>query len=81
VPAGAVRHDPCEVRAKVTLLLSDADVRAVCDIGAMTATLEEALRNEAKGPGPQLPERLNLAYGENFLRLMPAILPEAAFSA
>ena len=61
----------------MTLLLSDADVRAVCDIGAMTATLEEALRNEAKGPGPQLPERLNLAYGENFLRLMPAILPEA----
>jgi ornithine cyclodeaminase/alanine dehydrogenase len=61
----------------VTLLLSDADVRAVCDIGAMTVTLEEVLRNEAKGPGPQLPERLNLAYGEQFLRLMPAILPEA----
>jgi alanine dehydrogenase len=61
----------------VTLLLSDADVRAVCDIGAMTVTLEETLRNEAKGSGAQLPERLNLAHGDQFLRLMPAILPEA----
>jgi alanine dehydrogenase len=61
----------------VTLLLSDRDVRAVCDIGAMVTFLDDALRKEAKGPGAQLPERLNLAHGNKFLRVMPALLPEA----
>jgi alanine dehydrogenase len=61
----------------VTLLLSDRDVRSVCDIGAMVTALELGLRKEAKGAGPQLPERLNIAHGEVFLRVMPALLPEA----
>jgi alanine dehydrogenase len=61
----------------VTLLLSDHDVRALCDIGGMVNSLDEALRKEAKGPGPVLPERLNLGHGEVFLRVMPAMLPEA----
>jgi hypothetical protein len=33
----------------VTLLLSDSDVRAICDVGALTAYIEHALRKEAKG--------------------------------
>lgn len=61
----------------VTLLLRDADVRAVCDIGSMAVFLDQALRKEAKGSGAQLPERLNLAHGNVFLRVMPALLPEA----
>ena len=61
----------------MTLLLRDGDVRAVCDIGSMAAFLDQALRKEAKGVGAQLPERLNLAHGNVFLRVMPALLPEA----
>lgn len=61
----------------MTLLLSDGDVRAVCDIGAMVTYLDEGLRKEAKGVGAQLPERLNLGHGHVFLRVMPALLPEA----
>jgi ornithine cyclodeaminase/alanine dehydrogenase-like protein (mu-crystallin family) len=61
----------------LTLLLSDGEVRAACDIGAMVPYLEAALRKEAKGPGPRLPERVNLAHGPVFLRVMPALLPES----
>ena len=61
----------------MTLLLRDSDVRAVCDIGSMVTYLDQALREEAKGSGAQLPERLNLAHGPVFLRVMPALLPEA----
>ena len=61
----------------MTLLLSDRDVRAVCDIGGMVTFLDDALRQEAKGPGAQLPERMNIAHGNKFLRVMPALLPEA----
>jgi alanine dehydrogenase len=61
----------------VTLLLRDTDVRAVCDIGSLAAFLDQALRKEAKGVGVELPERLNLAHGSVFLRVMPALLPEA----
>jgi alanine dehydrogenase len=61
----------------VTLLLRDSDVRGVCDIGSMVTFLDQALRKEAKGAGAYLPERLNLAHGPVFLRVMPALLPEA----
>jgi alanine dehydrogenase len=61
----------------VTLLLSDADVRAVCDIGGMVNTLDLALLREAKGTGVILPERVNIGYNDVFLRVMPALLPEA----
>ena len=58
----------------VTLLLSDSDVRAICDVGALAAYIEEdALRlMEAKGSGAQLPERMNLGHGSVFLRVMPS---------
>ena len=61
----------------MTLLLSDSDVRALCDIGLMTGYLDQALRKEAKGSGAEIPERLNLAHGSVFLRVMPALLPES----
>ena len=61
----------------MTLLLRDSDVRAVCDIGSMVTFLDQALRKEAKGAGARVPERLNLAHGSVFLRVMPALLPEA----
>jgi alanine dehydrogenase len=61
----------------MTLLLSDSDVRAVCDIGAMVQYLNDAMRAEAKGAGPLLPERMNLAQNGTFLRVMPAVLPQA----
>jgi ornithine cyclodeaminase/alanine dehydrogenase-like protein (mu-crystallin family) len=43
----------------------------------MVEALQEGLRKEAKGPGPVLPERLNLGYNDVFLRVMPVLLPEA----
>jgi ornithine cyclodeaminase/alanine dehydrogenase-like protein (mu-crystallin family) len=61
----------------VTLVLRDSDVRAVCDIGSLVTFLDQALRKEAKGTGAHVPERLNLAHGSVFLRVMPALLPEA----
>ena len=61
----------------VTLLLSDSDVRAICDVGALAAYIEDALRKEAKGSRAQLPERMNLGHGSVFLRVMPAVLPES----
>ena len=62
----------------VTLLLSDSDVRAICDVGALAAYIEDALRKEAKGSRAQLPERMNLGHGSVFLRVMPAVLPETS---
>jgi ornithine cyclodeaminase/alanine dehydrogenase-like protein (mu-crystallin family) len=61
----------------VTLLLSDHDVRALCNIGDMVNALDLALLKEAKGPGVVLPERVNIAHNDVFLRVMPALLPEA----
>ena len=61
----------------MTLLLSDSDVRAICDVGALAAYIEDALRKEAKGSRAQLPERMNLGHGSVFLRVMPAVLPES----
>ncbi len=61
----------------MTLLLSEHDVRAVCDMGELVNALEDGLRKEAKGPGARLPDRTNLGYEHVFLRVMPALLPEA----
>ena len=61
----------------MTWLLSDRDVRALCDMRGMVDALADGLRKEAKGPGSVLPERLNLAYQDVFLRVMPVMLPEA----
>jgi ornithine cyclodeaminase/alanine dehydrogenase-like protein (mu-crystallin family) len=62
----------------VTLLLSDSDVRAICDVGSMAAYIEHGLRKEAKGGRARLPGRLNLAHAGVFLRVMPALLPESS---
>ena len=72
----AIPTDELEGVSDLTLLLSDNDVRQVCNIAALVTALEHGLREEAKGPGSKLPERMNLNYGDNFLRLMPAMLPE-----
>jgi alanine dehydrogenase len=61
----------------LTLLLSDSDVRSICDVSGLVAFMDQALRKEAKGSGAHLPERMNLAHGSVFLRVMPAMLPEA----
>jgi len=61
----------------VTCLLSDREVRALCNMGGMINALEEGLRKEAKGPGPVIPNRVNIGHNSTFLRVMPVLLPEA----
>jgi ornithine cyclodeaminase/alanine dehydrogenase-like protein (mu-crystallin family) len=60
----------------VTLLIGDDEVRALCEVPGLVDAMEAALSREAKGAGTIAPERLNLAFDENFLRVMPALLPE-----
>jgi len=60
----------------VTVILSDKDVREIADMPAVVRALDRGLRAEA-GSGAVLPERMNLAFGETMLRVMPAILPGA----
>jgi ornithine cyclodeaminase/alanine dehydrogenase-like protein (mu-crystallin family) len=57
-------------------LLSDVDVRAVCQISDLVLTLDDALRKESKGSGAIMSQRVNLGRGDSFLRVMPAFLPE-----
>lgn len=61
----------------MTLLISDDEVRSLCDIGDMVNALDLALLQEAKGSGVVLPERVNLGFDDVFFRVMPALLPEA----
>lgn len=60
----------------VSLLLSDADVRAALDYRELTDSIEAALRAEAAGAAV-VPARLNLEYSEAWLRVMPAMVPSA----
>lgn len=57
----------------MTLLLSDDDVRAACDIAAMVKSMESGLLG-ACGAGFVMPPRANLATSDTFLRVMPAIM-------
>jgi ornithine cyclodeaminase/alanine dehydrogenase-like protein (mu-crystallin family) len=64
-------------RIHVTWLISDREVRALCDMGRLIDAVEDGLRQEAKGCGAVLPQRLNLSHEDTFLRVMPVLLPEA----
>jgi ornithine cyclodeaminase/alanine dehydrogenase len=59
----------------MTLLLTDADVRAVADMAAMIDAIEDALAVEARG-GVQIVPRINFALERGFLRFMPAVIEE-----
>jgi ornithine cyclodeaminase/alanine dehydrogenase-like protein (mu-crystallin family) len=57
-------------------LIGDDEVRALCDVAGLVDAMESALSREAEGAGTVAPERLNLAFNQDFLRVMPALLPE-----
>ncbi len=57
----------------MTLILGSEEVRQCVDIKSLIIALEEGLREMADGKVLQ-PERMNLRYGVNFFRLMPAAL-------
>ncbi len=61
----------------MTLLLTDGDVRTACAMPELVSSLADGLRKGGEGSGALIPERLNLAVGPKFLRVMPAVLPEA----
>jgi alanine dehydrogenase len=61
----------------VTLLLDDEDVRAACVLPDLVSSLADGLRKGGETSGALLPERMNLTLGAKFLRVMPALLPEA----
>jgi ornithine cyclodeaminase/alanine dehydrogenase len=59
----------------MTLLLTDADVRAVADMPAMIDAIQDALVVESRG-GVQLVPRINFGLDNGFLRFMPAVIEE-----
>lgn len=61
----------------MTLLLDDEDVRAACVLPDLVSSLADGLRKGGEASGALLPERMNLSLGATFLRVMPAMLPEA----
>lgn len=60
----------------MTLLLDDQVVGSVLDPVELVTAIEAALRAEAATPS-DIPERMNLAGGGRFLRVMPAVIPHA----
>jgi alanine dehydrogenase len=60
----------------MTLVLGSEEVRQCVDIKSLIAALEDGLHELAHGAVVQ-PERMNLRYGGNFFRLMPAALNES----
>jgi ornithine cyclodeaminase/alanine dehydrogenase len=59
----------------MTLLLTDADVRAVADLPAMIDAIQDALVVESRG-GVQIVPRINFGLQDGFLRFMPAVIEE-----
>jgi ornithine cyclodeaminase/alanine dehydrogenase len=59
----------------MTLLLTDDDVRRVCDMPRIIDAIHDALRVEARG-GVQTVPRINFGLSEGFLRLMPAVIED-----
>lgn len=59
----------------MTLVLSDAEVRAACDMRALVDGIAEALEVEARG-GVQLVPRINFTVEQGFFRVMPAVIEE-----
>lgn len=60
----------------MTVLLDDETVQSVLDPLHLVESIEKALLGEAEVPSV-IPERMNLAGGGRFLRLMPAVVPGA----
>lgn len=60
----------------MTVLLDDASVRSVLDPVTLVEAIESAIRSEAGQPS-DVPERINLSGGGRFLRVMPAVVPQA----
>ncbi len=58
----------------MTLLLSDADVRASIDMARLTEALDEGFREEGAARAAVAP-RLNTEIDGTWMRLMPAIIP------
>jgi alanine dehydrogenase len=61
----------------MTLILSDKDVREVCDIRLLVDDLERVLTVEREHGGWVVPERLSLVQDHTLFRVMPAVLPRA----
>jgi ornithine cyclodeaminase/alanine dehydrogenase len=59
----------------VTLLLTDADVRAVADMPAIIDAIQDAFVVESRG-GVQIVPRINFGLENGFLRFMPAVIEE-----
>ena len=59
----------------MTLVLTDDDVRRVCDMPRIIDAIHDALRVEARG-GVQTVPRINFGLSEGFLRLMPAVIED-----
>ncbi|MBE3556495.1 MAG: ornithine cyclodeaminase family protein [Firmicutes bacterium] len=60
----------------MTLILSDADVRAAVDMATLVDAIERATKEEGRGQVVQ-PERMNLPNGEGVFRVMPVVLSES----
>jgi alanine dehydrogenase len=60
----------------MTLVLDDAAVSSLLDPVALVDLIEDAIRAEAQTPS-DVPERMNLAGGGRFFRVMPAVVPSA----
>jgi alanine dehydrogenase len=59
----------------MTLLLTDDDVRRVCDMPRIIDAIQHALAVEARG-GVQIVPRINFGLDGGFLRFMPAVIEE-----
>jgi len=59
----------------MTLLLTDEDVRRVCDMPRIVDAIQDALAVEARG-GVQIVPRINFGLDGGFLRFMPAVIEE-----
>jgi len=58
----------------MTVLLGDAAVRQVSNMGAIVKGIESALVAEGRGGSLVMPPRQNLTLGNSFLRVMPVIM-------
>ncbi len=61
----------------MTVLLDDETVQSLLDPLQLVESIEQAMLGEAAVPSV-IPERMNLAGGGRFLRLMPAVVPGAS---
>ncbi len=60
----------------MSLLVSDADVRRALDFIELADAIETAVKAQAEGTAV-IPTRMNLEYGDAWMRVMPAMVPSA----